>query len=87
MKKININNELKTWLIDYITNTIHGYESEDSEEFNKWAKSFKREEAKFVVNMEFVVDWGDDDRKEVTEEEAAEYADPLIERILSNWFL
>ena len=37
MKKININNELKTWLIDYITNTIHGYESEDSEEFNKWA--------------------------------------------------
>lgn len=87
MKKINIKNELETWLIDYITNTIHGLRGEDFDDFNKWAKSFKREEAEFVVNMEFVNEWGYDDRTEVTEDEAAEYADILLKRILDNWYL
>ena len=38
---INIKTELKEWLVNYITNNIHGFESEDSPEFNAWAKSFK----------------------------------------------
>ena len=36
MKKINIKNELETWLIDYITNTIHGLRGEDFDDFNYW---------------------------------------------------
>ena len=58
MKTIKIKTELKDWLIDNITNTIHGLEAENSDEFNNWAKVFKREEAEFVVNMEFGNDWG-----------------------------
>ena len=87
MNSINIKNELNAWLVDYITNAIHGFKGEDFEEFNKWAKSFKKEEAEFVVNMEFANDWGYDKRSEVPEDEAAEYADSLIKRILDNWYV
>ena len=87
MKKINIKNELESWLVDYITDTIHSMEAEDLEEFNQWAKSFKRDEADFVVKMEFVNDWGYDERTEITEEEAIKYAGILIQRIVDNWFL
>lgn len=59
MKKINIKNELETWLVDYITDTVHNLEAENSPEFNKWAKSFEKDEASFVVGMEFINDWGD----------------------------
>ena len=37
--------DLKEWLVDYITMNIHSMESEESEEFNNWAKSFEKEEA------------------------------------------
>ena len=78
--------KLKGWLADYITDYIHELESEQSEEFNKWARSFKREEAVFVVNMEFIVDWGYEKRKMIPEKEAKEYAETLIRTILDNWY-
>jgi len=53
MKKINIKNELETWLIDYITNTIHGLRGEDFDDFNKWAKSFKDSHRdRFCLNLQ-----------------------------------
>lgn len=87
MKSINIKKELNGWLVEYLTNTVHGLESEDSAEFNKWAKAFEREDAQFIVDMEFVNDWGYDEREEVSEEEAIMYAQPLLMRILENWYL
>lgn len=87
MKLINIKKDLREWLIKYITNTIHGLTAEDSAEFNKWAKSFKKEEAEFVVDMEFVNDWGYDEREIIPEEEAEKYAQLLLQRILDNWYL
>ena len=83
---ITIKTELQEWLVDYITCTINDLNSEDSPEFNQWAKSFKKEEAQFVVNMEFINDWGYDKREEVSEEEAAKYAQLLIQKIVSCWY-
>ena len=79
--------DLKEWLVDYITMNIHSMESEESEEFNNWAKSFEKEEAEFVVRAEFVNDWGYDNRNEISIKEASEYAQALIQRILSTWYL
>lgn len=76
--------DLKEWLVDYITMNIHSMESEESEEFNNWAKSFEKEEAEFVVRAEFVNDWGYDNRNEISIKEASEYAQALIQRILST---
>lgn len=87
MKKINIKSELEPWLVDYITNAVHGFEADDFEDFVEWARSFKREEAEFVVKMEFFNDWGYDDRIEVTEEEAISYAQSLLRKILDKWNL
>lgn len=84
---INVKKDLENWLVNYITDTIHQLEAENSEAFNKWAKNFEREEAEFVVSMEFGVDWGYEERKEISEEEAAEYASSLIQTILDNWYL
>lgn len=87
MKEINIEKDLKRWLVDYITNKIHTLEIDGYKEFNEWAKSFKREEAEFVVGMEFVVDWGYDEREFVSESEATKYAYTLMEKILDVWYL
>lgn len=87
MGNIKIKSELEQWLVKYITDSIHGMQAEDSDEFNKWAKSFKEEEASFVVGAEFTNDWGYDERNEVTQEEAKEYAHALIQRILDSWYL
>ena len=86
MKKINIKNELETWLVDYITDTVHNLEAENSTEFNKWAKSFEKDEASFVVGMEFINDWGYDERTEIDESEAEKYAQTLLKVILDNWY-
>ena len=86
MKTIKIKEELEKWLVDYLTTTVNNLEAENSEEFNAWAKSFKRDEAEFVVGMEFVNDWGYDERTEITEEEAEEYAQSLLKVILDNWY-
>lgn len=88
MNKINIKNELENWLVDYITNFVHQTESENhsSVEFDNWAKSFEREEAEFVVGMEFTNDWGYDEREEISEEEAEEYAQFLLKIIFENWY-
>ena len=86
MKTIKIKNELENWLVDYLTNAVHNLEAEDSPEFNKWAKSFEREEAAFVVGREFGNEWGYDDRVDITEEEAGEYAQSLLKVILDNWY-
>ena len=87
MATIKIKTELQDWLVDNITNTIHALEAENSDEFNKWAKTFKRDEAEFVVNMEFGNDWGYDTRDEITEEEATKYAQSLLQTILDNWYI
>jgi hypothetical protein len=87
MDFIKVKEELREWLADYITDTIHGFEAEDSVEFNQWAENFKKEEAEFVVNMEFVNDWGYDKRNEIPEEEAKDYANALLEKILDRWYL
>ena len=90
MKKIKIKEELEDWLVDYITDYVHKLEAvntPENEEFNKWAKSFKREEAKFVVKTEFVNDWYYDERTEILENEATEYAQSLLRVILDNWYL
>lgn len=79
--------ELQNWLSEYITNSIHKLESENSKEFNEWAKSFKKEEAEFVVGMEFINDWGYDEREEIPKEEAIKYAESLIKTIVDNWYL
>lgn len=79
--------ELRDWLVDYITDTIHGLSSDDSREFTIWARSFKRDEADFVVNMEYIVDWGDEERTEISEEEAANYAQKLIQKIADVWYI
>lgn len=62
MKAINFKKELENWLVDYLTDIVHNLEVKDSSEFNKWTKSFEREEVAFVVGMEFVNDWGYDKR-------------------------
>ena len=87
MNKIRIKTELKDWLIDNITNTIHDLEIENSENFNKWAKTFKKENAELVVNMEFINDWGYDEREYITEKEASEYSQILMQRIIDKWYL
>lgn len=87
MNKIRIKTELKDWLIDNITNTIHDLEIENSENFNKWAKTLKKENAELVVNMEFINDWGYDEREYITEKEASEYSQILMQRIIDNWYL
>lgn len=87
MNKIRIKTELKDWLIDNITNTIHELEIENSENFNKWAKTFKKKNAELVVNMEFINDWGYDEREYITEKEASEYSQILMQRIIDNWYL
>lgn len=78
---------LREWLIDYITDTIHGMKAENSPEFDRWAASFKRDEAEFVVNMEYLVECGDELREEISEEEAREYATPFLKKILDRWYL
>ena len=52
-----------------------------------WAKNFQKEEAEFVVNMEFGSDWVYDERKEIPLKEAKEYASALMKKILENWYL
>lgn len=86
MKVINIKKDLENWLADYITDTIHNLETKDGEEFNQWARSFNREEAAFLVGMEFCNDWGYDKRDEITENEAEKYAQVLLKTILNNWY-
>lgn len=83
---INIQNELKDWLVDYITNAVHNLKIDGNEEFNTWAQSFESDEAEFLVNIEFVNDWGYDKRNELPENEGIEYAKLLIQRILDNWY-
>lgn len=87
METIRIEDELRDWLVNYITDCIHGMEAENFDEFNKWAKAFKREEAEFVVRAEFTNDWGYDERNEITQEEAQKYAHALIQRIVDSWYL
>lgn len=84
---IKIKTELNEWLVTYITSTINNLEANEPVGFNEWAKSFKKEEAQFVVNMEFTNDWGYEKREEITEEEATEYAHSLIQIILNSWYL
>ena len=85
---INIKNELENWLVDYITDFVHEVkvEGQPNPEFEEWAKSFPREEAEYVVGMEFTNDWGYDKRKEVSEEEAEKYAHSLLKTIFDNWY-
>lgn len=87
MKMINIKKDLENWLVDYLTDTVRNLEVKDLADFNDWAKSFERDEAAFVVGMEFVNDWGYDERTEISEEEAEEYAQTLLKTILETWYM
>ena len=87
MKMINIKKDLENWLVDYLTDTVRNLEVKDLADFNDWAKSFERDEAAFVVGMEFVNDWGYDERTEISEEEAEEYAQTLLKKILETWYM
>lgn len=82
---------LKYWLIEHITKQIQSMKIKEDriskDEFNKWAKSFKREEATFVVNMEYSVDWGDEQRTSIPIEEAKAYAQILIQKIVDKWYV
>ena len=48
---IKVKTELRTWLVDYIVETIHSLHAANSEEFDYCAKHFKKEEAKSFVDM------------------------------------
>lgn len=87
MNFIKKDEELTEWLINYITDFIHHCEADDLPAFDLWTKNFKREEAEFVVNMEFINDWGYDERKNIPQNEAEEYAQALIRIILDKWYL
>lgn len=82
---------LKYWLIDYITSQIRALKIKEDwvskDEFNKWAKSFKREEAVFIVNMEYTVDWGNESRTSIPIDEAKAYAQTLIQKITDKWYM
>ena len=86
---INVKIDLRDWLVDYITEYIHGIkvEGEPQPRFEEWAKNFKQEEAAFLVDMEYVVDWADETREYIPNEEAEEYAGRLIKHILDVWYL
>lgn len=80
-------NDLQNWIIDYVTDTIHNFES-DNLKFNEWAKSFEREEVDFVVSMDL---WELEEvlegKTEVSEEEAVRLAHPFIQKIVDHWYL
>ena len=76
---------LKNGLINHITDTIHNFKAENFPEFNLWASSFNKEEADFLVNMEYSNDWGYDTRTEIPLHEVEEYKKILLDRILKNW--
>lgn len=80
-------NELEKWLVECITTTIHDLKVEGNDEFNKWAKNFKQEEAEFVVNMEFGAEWGYEEREAISAEEAYKYAMALTQKIVDVWYL
>lgn len=91
MKQINIRKDLRNWFADYITNSIHEMTTEESPEFNKWAKSFKRDEAEFLVNMEFgeiIAEWcvGGNESEYMPETVAKDFAEGLIEKIIQVWY-
>lgn len=79
--------ELKNWVTDYITDTIHSLKAENSTEFDLWASSFDRAEAEFLVNMEYPNDWGYDKRTEIPTMEVEKYAGALLQRILDRWYI
>lgn len=86
MNKIKIQDELSNWLVDYITNSINEFSEEcNTEESIQQAKAFKKEDAQFVVDAEFINDWGYDDREDISEVEAKKYAEKLIKRITYLW--
>lgn len=86
MKTINIDEELQEWLVNYLINAIHGLESDDLK-FNQWAKSYPRKAVDLIVCAEFDNDWGYGECREVTEEEAKQYAEALLQRIVNTWYL
>lgn len=80
-------NELQNWIIDYITDTIPNLEC-DNDEFNEWTKSFERDEAEFVVEMNlWELEKEIEGKIEFLEENAAELARPFIQKIVDHWYL
>ncbi len=81
--------KLRYWLVEYITDNVHRLKVKkreiSSKEFNAWAKSFKREEADFLVGME-IWEWEEDSRNEFPLTEIIPYADKLLQRVLDNWY-
>ena len=74
-------------MVEYLLESIHSCEIEDSHEFNEWAKLYSKEAAKAVISMEFVNDWGYDKRADIPVDDVKEYADALLQRIVYSWSL
>ena len=47
----------------------------------------KRPDDVQLINMEIINDWGYDEREYITEKEASEYSQILMQRIIDNWYL
>ena len=76
METIKIEN-LKEWLVDYITKSIH-----ESRAKSVLAQNFDRKTAEIIVNSEFFNDFGYIDCEEISVEDAKNYAQSFIDRIL-----
>ena len=89
MSKSIKKDKLRYWLTDYLTDSVHGLRMGKKEKpsvaFNSWAKHFKREEASFLVEMEYW-EWEEDERTEIPLEEVVKYADSLLQTIVNNWY-
>lgn len=90
MAKVVKKNKLRYWLVDYITNNVHKCKMDKKEKeaaaFNSWAKNFKREEADFLVGMEFW-EWEQDPRTEIPLPEVVKYANEMFKIVLDKWNL
>lgn len=84
---INIKDDLRDWTIKYILLNIKNFHSDGSSAFNEWIDNFDEELARIAVDLEFINDWGYDEREEVDEVEAMEYAESIMQSILGNWHL
>jgi len=82
-------NELRNWIVNEVTTSIQRLASDDKNEqaLDAWARAFDGERAAFLVDAEFVNDWGYDERTEIPVCEAREYARDIMLQILDSWYL
>lgn len=77
---------LKDWLAEYVTKSIHETKSEIME-FREWAKNFDKRTAAILIDAEFYNDFGYSDCEKISVEDAKHYAQSFIDRIVLNWYV